>query len=49
MFAVSSMRHFVLFVNADIRSITGDDIPWIQKHWGLPLVLKGIQCVEVGP
>ena len=25
----------------------GDDIPWIQSLTKLPLIIKGIQCVEV--
>jgi isopentenyl diphosphate isomerase/L-lactate dehydrogenase-like FMN-dependent dehydrogenase len=29
------------------RPGAGDDIPWIQSLTKLPLVIKGIQCVEV--
>lgn len=27
----------------------GDDIPWIQSLTKLPLIIKGIQCIEVHP
>jgi isopentenyl diphosphate isomerase/L-lactate dehydrogenase-like FMN-dependent dehydrogenase len=26
----------------------GDDIPWIRSLTKLPLIIKGIQCLEVG-
>ena len=26
---------------------TGEDVRWIQKLTKLPLIIKGIQCVEV--
>ena len=26
----------------------GDDIPWIQSLTKLPIIIKGIQCTEVG-
>ena len=46
MCAVSGL---LLQVNSHVKGAdsVGDDIPWIRSLTKLPLIIKGIQCIEV--